>query len=358
MEKSMARNLCTMVLLILTGSILLSASLEGQPLPDRGLHEKILQGIDLTLKQEYPAARQLFRSLTQEYPNHPAGYLYLAGAVQAEFSDYEQSFEQKLFDSLLAKGETLADRLIEGKDSAAWGYYYAGTALSYRAFSASERGNWPSVIIDGMNSAKMFGRCLELNPQFYDAMEGLGTYYYWRSKKTEFLSWVPFVTNRKQEGISLLHSAVDHGTYERYLGLNSLILVLTEEERYDEALQLTTNALSEYPQNRSFLWCLVGIEERSPHHDTVALKSAVSRLLTSILKAPVRNCYYEAACRLKLAQYAFDERRYDDSIEECTMILQYRNLDGKTKRDIGKKIRGAEELLEKAKKMATVNSQQ
>ena len=358
MERPRRQNLCSMCAAMFVLFTVLSSSLFGQPLPDRALHQKILDGIDLTLKQEYSAARQVFQSVTKEYPNHPAGYLYLAGVEQAEFSDYEQTFEQKLFDSLLAKGETLADRLIEAKDSAAWGYYYAGTALSYRAFSASERGNWPSVIVDGMNSAKMFGRCLELNPKFYDAMEGLGTYYYWRSKKTEFLSWIPFVTNRKKEGIELLSSAVEHGTYERYLGLNSLILVLTEEERYDEAKQLTLRALSEYPQNRSFLWCLVGIEERVPRRDTVALKSAVNRLLSSILNAPVRNYYYEAACRLKLAQYAFDEHRYHDSIEECNAILRYRHLDGKTKREIGKKLRGAEVLMEKAKKMETVNSGQ
>src|SRR5208283_1119189 len=124
------------------------------------------------------------------------------------YSDYENTFDQKLFDSLLAKGEALAERLIEKKDSAAWGCYYAGTALSYRAFSESENASWPSVIIDGMNAAKMFERCLELNPQFYDAMNGLGTYYYWRSKKTEFLSWLPFVSNKEKEGIELLSSAV------------------------------------------------------------------------------------------------------------------------------------------------------
>lgn len=288
--------------------------------------------------------------MIEKYPDNPAGYLYLAGAVQAEFSDYEDGFDRPLFDSLLAKGEALADRLIERKDSADWGYYYAGTALSYRAFSESERGNWPSVIIDGMNSAKMFERCLELNPKFYDAMSGLGTYYYWRSKKTEFLSWLPFVTDRKKEGVSLLTSAVENGTYDTFEAMNSLILVLTEEARYGEALPITLRALAKYPDNRSFLWCLVGIVERTSRRDTAAIKSAVTRLLASVVNAPVRNHYYEAACRLKLAQYAMADHEYARVMEECTAILRYKDLEGKTKRDIGKKLREAKELMAKASK--------
>ncbi len=344
------RIACTIIV-----ALLLAFSCEVLALPssNQRLHDVILQGIDLTLRQDYPAAKALFQSVIEKNPDNPAGYLYLAGTVQAEFSDYEDGFDRRLFDSLLAKGEALADHLIERKDSADWGYYYVGTALSYRAFSESERGNWPSVIIDGMNSAKMFERCLELNPKFYDAMSGLGTYYYWRSKKTEFLSWLPFVTDRKKEGISLLTSAVEHGTYDTFEAMNSLILVLTEEVRYDEALPITLRALARYPENRSFLWCLVGIVERVPQKDTIAIKSAVTRLLASVVNAPVRNHYYEAACRLKLAQYAMAEHEYGKVIEECTAILQYKDLEGKTKRDIGKKLNAAKELLSKANSLTS-----
>jgi len=324
-----------------------------QPSPPATMHDLLLDGIDRTLKQDYPAAKSVFREVIARYPESPAGYLYLAGTVQAEFSDYEDGFEKQLFDSLLAQGESLADRLTESKDSADWGYYFAGTALSYRAFSESERGNWPSVIIDGMNSAKMFERCLEMNPAFYDAMSGLGTYYYWRSKKTEFLSWLPFVRDRKKDGIDLLTKAADHATYERFLAMNSLSLVLTEEGRYDEALQYIRKGLAQYPDNRSFLWCLVGVVERVPHRDTAAIKSAVRQLLASVLSAPVRNAYYEAACRLKLAQFAMEEKDYAQVISECTAILRYSDLEGKTKRDIGKKLDAARDLLESAKQRSS-----
>ncbi len=346
---------CTAFLLIFALAVMTPYQTSAWPLQDQEIHDALLRGIDLTLKQDYPEARALFQSVAKNDPDNPAGYLYLAGTMQAEYSDYENTFDQQLFDSLLAKGEALAERLIEKKDSADWGCYYAGTAFSYRAFSESENGSWPSVIIDGMNAAKMFERCLELNPQFYDAMNGLGTYYYWRSKKTEFLSWLPFVSNKEKEGIELLSSAAEKGTYDKFIAMNSLATVFIEEKRYDEALTIMQNGLALYPDNRSFLWCLMGIVERMPQRDTAAIKSAVSRMLASVMKAPVRNQYCEAACRLKLAQFAMEERRYSVVVDECSTILKYQSLEGKTRRDIGKKIKAARTLFEQAKE--AVNSE-
>ena len=325
---------------------------------EQTLNGILLQGIDLTLKQDYPQAHLLFQTAINDHPENPAGYLYLAGMMEAQYSDYEDTFDQGLFDSLLAKGEALAEAMIEKKDSSDWGYYYAGTALSYRAFSESENGSWPSVIIDGTNAAKMFERCLERNPKFYDAMSGLGTYYYWRSKKTEFLSWLPFISNKEKEGIDLLLAAAEKGMFERFVALNSLAEVYIEEKNYDDALAVVEKGLALYPENRSFLWSLMGIVERMPQQDTAAMKAAAERMLASVMRAPVRNPYCEAACRLKLAQYAIGERRYETVIDECRLILQYESLVGKTRRDLGKKINAAKELMQSAKEALTVDSKQ
>jgi len=325
-----------------------------QHLEEHNVHDLLLKGIDLTLKQDYPEAKALFESVAKSDPENPAAYLYLAGVLQAEYADYENSFDQQLFDSLIAKGAALAEHLIENKDSADWGYYFAGSALSYRAYSESENSSWSSVIIDGMNAAKMYERCLEINPQFYDAMNGLGTYYYWRSKKTEFLSWLPFLSNKERKGIDLLSQAAANGTFEKFIAVNSLTLVFMEEKQYDSAFSVVQKGLDSYPDNRAFLWCLMGIVENMPHRDTAVIRSVVSRMLASVMNSPIRNQYSEAACRLKLAQFAMEDGRYNAAIEECKTILQYEPLIGKTKNNIGKKIKAAKEILERAKEL--VNS--
>ena len=113
--------------------------------------------------------------------------------------------------------------------------------------------------------------------------------------------------------------------------------------------------LESYPDNRAYLWCLMGIVENMPHQDTAVTRSVVSRVLASVLHSPVRNQYSEAACRLKLAQFAMDDRHYRAAIEECEAIVKYEPFVGKTKRDIGKKVKAAKEIMERAKEL--VNSE-
>ena len=71
-----------------------------QNVPAEALRDSLLRGIDLTLHQEYPEARAVFQSVITSCPNNPAGYLYLAGTVQAEFSDYEDGFDGELLDAV------------------------------------------------------------------------------------------------------------------------------------------------------------------------------------------------------------------------------------------------------------------
>jgi tetratricopeptide (TPR) repeat protein len=324
---------------------ILTAGAVAQQLPDVILHQKILRGIDLTLQQKYPEAKNIFLECTYRYPEHPAGYLYYAATLQAEYSDYESGFDRRAFDSLLAKAQLLAEGWIEQNRDKARAYYFLGTALAYRSFSLSEEGDWYRALMDGLNSAKMFERSLEFDTSFYNAMCGLGTYYYWRSKKTETFSWLPFLSDRKNEGINMLMMARDQSTYERSVALSSLMWIYIEEQRYDEALQSAAGILQAYPDNRSVLWGVMTANERKK--DSVALLKTVHQLLESVEKAKVRNIYAEVTCRIKLASAAFAKGDRQETVNQVKQILRYTPMRGKTRRDIGPKLDAALELLRK-----------
>jgi tetratricopeptide (TPR) repeat protein len=324
----------------------------GQKIPNDSIHQKILTGIDLALRQDYPAAKKMFRAAIALDVGNPAGYLYLAGVMAAEFSDYESTFDEQLFDSLLEKSQLLAEAYLGSKETQAWGFYYEGTALSYRAFWKSEKGNIIGAILDGMNSARMFERCLEVTPDFFDAMSGLGTYYYWRSEKTEMLSWLPFVSDRRNEGIKMISETITNGTYNTYLAMSSLMWIYFQEQKYHDAAAIAQKALARYPDNRSFLWGLLSADEKLK--DSAAIKSCVQRLLASTLAAPVRNIYAEVTCRLKLAQFAMDEHRYQEAIDQCRAIERYASEEGKTHRDIGPKLKVAQQMKAEALKLLSL----
>ncbi|MGE5315972.1 MAG: hypothetical protein ACM3Q4_14865, partial [Acidobacteriota bacterium] len=112
-------------------------SASGQKIADEKLHQKVAAGIECTVRQDYAGARRYFTAASAMNPQHPAPYVYMAGAVQAQATDYGRPLERRLYDSLLTMGEHCADAMIERFPQSADGYYYAGTVLAYRAFTSS-----------------------------------------------------------------------------------------------------------------------------------------------------------------------------------------------------------------------------
>jgi len=315
-----------------------------QRLSNRYIHNAILQGIDETVKQNYDSAKQIYTDVIKKYPKHPAGYIYLAAVMQAQYVDYDDIFNEDLYDSLLDKGMLYAERMSEKGNEKDWGYYFLGCAHAYRSFREADSGNLPLGIIHGVKAANNMERCLNINPNFYAAMSVLGAYYYWKST----LSWLPVISDRTVEGITLVKNAIDNSDYEYLLGKNILINILTSEGEYAEAERIDLELLANYPDNRNLLWMLMGIYEKSKNQRN--LESIVAKLLQSIMEAPVINRYREATCRLKLATYAAAKGDTTTVELECQKIIQLTPYLDKTKLNLKKKITLAEDLIDSLQK--------
>ncbi len=310
-----------------------------QILQDPRKHSLLLQGIHYTLEQQYDSADAAFRTMIKEFPEHPAGYLYLAGMLQARYTDYGDRFNERQYDSLLSAAGMLAEEMMEEPKAEAWGYFYAGTADAFRSFTASESGSLPKGFYYGISAGSLLEKCLEKDTGFVEAKNILGAYYFWRSK----LAWIPFISDRTDEGIRLILEAFQH-PYEKHLASHNLMLIFIDEKRFADAEKYGLAMLKEYPDNRPFLWNLMTVYEQWNRKEK--LEEVVRRLLESTLKAPVTNRYTEATCRLKLARFAVEKQKFDTAKEECKKIIALKKYSGKTKGDIEKKIRQAEALLE------------
>jgi len=309
-----------------------------QVLPNAREHTLIVHGIHYTLEQEYDSAASCFKMIIKEFPSHPAGYLYLAGLLEARYIDYGDTFDEKRYDSLLLNVTIRSDSLKSKNGSKAWGYFYDGTADAFRSFTASDNGNLPAALYYGLSAAKSLERCLEIDSTFVAAKNVLGSYYYWRSK----LSWLPFVSDRRQEGIDLILQTIDH-PYERHIAYQNLMLIYIDEKKYTEAEKYGDSILAEYPNNRSFMWNLLTAYEQSG--DSIRTEEMTRRLLQSALDAPVVNRYTEATCRLKLAQFAMSRNDRETAKEECERIVVLKKFADDAKGDIDSKIKKAREIL-------------
>ncbi len=310
-----------------------------QLLEDPRLHALVMQGIDHTLSQEYPAAERTFQSMIETAPQHPAGYLYLAGMLQAKNTDHGGLFDEKRYDSLLNIVELRAKPLLAVPSTSAHGYFYIGSAEAFRSYTRSENGSIASSVYFGLSAGNSLEKCLETDPTFTEAKNILGAFYYWRSK----LAWIPFVPDKSEEGIRLIQESYSH-PYEKHLASHNLMVIFTEEKRYADAERYGLAMLKEYPENRLFLWNMMGVYEKWGKKKEWI--DHVRRLLTSTMEASVTNRYTEAVCRIKLAQHALANNDRTAAAAELQKVVALKKYIGTTKGDLRKKISQAEDLLD------------
>ncbi|MGD0037323.1 MAG: hypothetical protein ABSC53_08530 [Bacteroidota bacterium] len=279
------------ILTIVFGAAISQAQWKLEP----SLHTLVVSGIDFILKQEYERADSLFRVVTNCYPDHPAGYLYRAAVMQAYNMDFDVPIEQDKFDSLLMIGKSAAEKI-----SLPWGGYFFGTADGYDAYERVQSGDWFGGVRKSMASASKFEEIIEKDSSFYDAYVGIGTYYYWRSRKTEFLRWLPFVKDDRELGIKMLIIGAEQSEYNRFAAISALIAIYLDSENYKQAEEWSKRSLNFYPENRIFLWGLATALDRQNRFAEAV--PAYSNLLKNIVYSHAPHPYNEIVCRLNLVK--------------------------------------------------------
>ena len=190
--------------------------------------------------------------------------------------------EQETFDSLLLKGKHTAENI-----SSPWSEYFLGTADGYDAYERVERGDWFGGVRKGMSSASTYEKIIEKDSSFYDAYVGLGTYYYWRSRKTEFLQWLPFVKDDRALGISMLITGAERSEYNRFAAMSAFISIYLDAENYKQAEKWSKRGLISYPENRIFLWGLATSLDRQ--NRSAEAVSGIYNIFSKILFSATRR---------------------------------------------------------------------
>ena len=280
------------------------------------LHSLVVSGIDCILKHEYDQADSIFNIVIKIYPDHPAGYLYRAAVMQSYTMDFDVPIEQDKFDSLLDRGKNAAEKI-----SPPWREYFLGTADGYDAYERVERGDWFGGARKGISSASKYEKILEKDSSFYDAYVGIGTYYYWRSRKTEFLQWLPFVKDDRARGIQMLIIGADRSEYNRFAAMSALISIYLDAEKYKQAEEWSRCGLQSYPENRIFLWGLAtALDRQNRSAEAVA---AYSNLLEKIVHGHAPHPYNEIVCRLNLVKSKMALNDTTDVFDHLHQLLSY-----------------------------------
>ncbi len=327
--------------------LLFSATDFAQNYPDETIHNLLKNGIEKIVDQEYDDALTVFTKLNNDYPEIPLGKIYIAGVKIARSFDYGIPFDAANIESLLDDSYLQAKALLDKDSKNIWYNYFVALAEGYTAYFQAIQENYFSAMSSGLSSVDYFENCVELNPKFYEAYIAIGTYRYWKSRKTEFLHWLPFVSDDREEGVALLESTLNKNTYNSHLAVNSLIWIYIDQKNSEKAIRLAESTIKLNPEFRIFKWGLARAYEDVDKRKSI---SVYNNILQSYPKEGLANHFNEIVLKHKIAQQYYKLGERQKALSLCNEILSIKNLSDFVKDQLDDRLNRVEELKQELTK--------
>jgi len=335
-------------IIILSGLILFQIqvllSMNPQEEPVKSL---VLQGMDFSFNNRFAEAEKVFDQLIQQYPQHPAGYFYKAATVQAEMLDAEDYRQDGQFYELAERTIQLADSLQKTARDDSWISFYKGSAYLYRSFMKMKMGNWLSAYKDASRGVSILESAVSQDSLLYDAYLGIGSFKYWKSTKTEFLLWLPFISDQRDQGIAMIYRAIEKGDFVQYVGRDQLVWILMDKKDYAEACKLARQNYEVYPESRFFKWTLASAAFHSREWEFS--RQLYQELLQQVQQLPENNHLNEIECLVKMAEIAADNQQWQEAYQLADQALRF-NLDESVRKRAKNKLHKALTLRNEAEK--------
>jgi tetratricopeptide (TPR) repeat protein len=178
-----------------------------------------------------------------------------------------------------------------------------------------------------------FEKCLDVDRSFYEAYSALGAYKYWRSRKTEYLNWLPFVDDEKKPGIKFLEIAIKKSHYNYYLAVYSLQWIYIDMKEYNKAVKLSERALKDFPQSRFFKWGYARALQ------DIDLRKAVSVYYDILNSYPSTGNHYNEIFLKHLIAQCYDRMgEKGKALALCNEILSVNGLSSFVKEKLGDRL--------------------
>ncbi len=327
--------------LLLTFLCISTSFTSAQVYPDPKVDSLLRSGIENIINQKYDFAKKDFVILDKKFPELPLGKIYLAAVEIAKSSDLATPYNSKFIKQKLDEAKEISEDLIDKDEYNIWNYYFLALAKGYDAYFNALNGEWLSAFGEGLTSVNLFEHCLEIYPEFYESLIAIGTYKYWKSNETQFLGWIPFINDEREEGIRLLEKAVNHSSYNSYLAINSLIWIYINKGESEKAVKLAQSVLLRYPNCRFFRFGLARA------YEDIDLKKSIDeyyKILNSFSEKEKPNRYNEILLKHLIAQQYNKLGEREESLRLCNEILSIRNLTNYEKQKQGDRLERVKKL--------------
>jgi hypothetical protein len=235
------------------------------------------EGFEALYNLDYEGARRRFREMTTAFPDHPAGYQFLAAAIwlktlnesrrlQASLYNNEGFYKEKddkadpkvteEFRELTNRTEQLCEARLKQNPKDADALYYLGASEGLKAAWGSmvER-SFMSALSNGKDSVGHHRDLLKLDPAYTDAKVTVGMYDYVVGTLPPLVKLgATFIGLRgsKKRGLATLEEVAREGRWARDDAKSLLIALLKRERRFRDAYTYANELATKYPRNYLF----------------------------------------------------------------------------------------------------------
>jgi tetratricopeptide (TPR) repeat protein len=301
-------------------AVVLLAALAGATPLSQQLDRRLDCGLELLYQGQYQAARDSFESFSRDHPQHPAGFFFTAGAYQLQSLAYESDAWDGQYTAYLDTALARSAAAIKAEPRDAWAYFFRGGTYAYMASRDARRGSMLAALNKGLTGIADLDRAVELDPALYDAYLGLGSYHYFRTKAASIFKWLPFIGDKRDQGIAELSQAADRGRYARVMARNGLVWILIDYGKYDRALAAALALEREFPGNHAFHWGVPEVYYRTRQWAKAA--EGYQRLLQQIEESRPRNNYNRVSIKSRLAKCLYECGRYAEAYQTARQAIE------------------------------------
>ena len=264
---------------------------------DRRLCQQVSEYI---AHEDYDAAIAIIDSAIETRPNDPTVHFVKATIINTRAIDFEDDVDDSLLLESCRQVEELCNESMSNGHKSADLLFYLGSTWVYRAFIHTRISNKFKLVSHGIRAGKLFEEAVSIDPNYWDAYFGLGSYHFYRSHRAGLLRNLHLISDRRQEGISYIELAAEHGVLTSLAARTGLAWIAIEIEDYADAENRARALLNEYPGRRAFLWCLgKSLKKQGKWLESIDI---YQQLLTSIRRNKRNNHFNEIGCLHSLAK--------------------------------------------------------
>lgn len=229
------------------------------------------------------------QALVEAEQDNPTGYFLLGVIYHSISNQYRSDRYKELIERNLDTAIALAQAKIKSApDNADW-RLALGSAYGYRALHRSLHGGGWGSFKDGSRASSQLEKALALDSTCCDAYFGLGAFHYWKSVKVKKLAWLPFVSDRRQQGIDEIIRSIGSGSLAPFNARKTLLAIYLNEKRYEAFFALADSLMQVLPDDPSCLHHIIAALMNTERWDEA--EKALSRLRVVWSQSP----YFDSA---------------------------------------------------------------